>query len=208
MVSQSVANTLIGWYSSKKQVRPKTHRWLHHCHKIVGTAIYRNGLLDCSLCESHSKITNGTATYICQCTSKYPQLSCTNFAFLDLYRAVDQASARAYHYTRPWWRRNVGFSLPQRPFTSFLFDIGFSLGGREAAMALNLLAISVKLGLSDDSDAQHRSIKDFHSGSHVSGTGGRSVLLTIPPANRKVTQLWNIKQVICFRKNQANYFID
>lgn len=45
----------------------------------------------------------------------------------------------------------------------------------------NWLAISVKLGLSDGSADQHLSIKDLHSGSHDSGTGGLSVLLTIPP---------------------------
>jgi hypothetical protein len=40
---------------------------------------------------------------------------------------------------------------------------------------------SVKLGRSDGSVAQHCSISALHSRSHVSGTGGRRVLLTMPP---------------------------
>lgn len=43
------------------------------------------------------------------------------------------------------------------------------------------LAMSVKLGLSTGSADQHLSIKDLQPGSHDSGTGGLSVLLTIPP---------------------------
>jgi hypothetical protein len=41
--------------------------------------------------------------------------------------------------------------------------------------------MSVKLGLSDGSEAQHLSINTHHSGSHDSGIEGRKVLLTIPP---------------------------
>lgn len=48
-------------------------------------------------------------------------------------------------------------------------------------MARNWFAIAVKLGLSEGSADQHRSISDLHSGSHDSGTEGRKVLLTIPP---------------------------
>ena len=48
-------------------------------------------------------------------------------------------------------------------------------------MARSSSAISVKLGLSDGSDDQHLSISDLHSGSQDSGTGGRKVLLKIPP---------------------------
>src|SRR4051812_26530904 len=55
--------------------------------------------------------------------------------------------------------------------------------GRAAAIERNLVAISVKLGLSNGSADQHCSINDVHSGSHNSGTGGRKVLLTIPPVD-------------------------
>lgn len=50
-----------------------------------------------------------------------------------------------------------------------------------AAIDRNSFAISVKLGLSDGSADQHLSIIDLHSRSQDSGTGGRNVLLTIPP---------------------------
>jgi hypothetical protein len=55
------------------------------------------------------------------------------------------------------------------------------LEGIFAAIARNSFAISVKFGLSDGSADQHLSINDLQSGSQVSGTGGRKVLLTIPP---------------------------
>lgn len=55
------------------------------------------------------------------------------------------------------------------------------LGEILAAIERNSLAISVKVGLSDGSDDQHLSINNVHSGSQDSGTGGRKVLLTIPP---------------------------
>lgn len=48
-------------------------------------------------------------------------------------------------------------------------------------MDRNSFAISVKHGLSDGSDDQHLSMSDLQSGLHESGTGGRNVLLTIPP---------------------------
>ena len=48
-------------------------------------------------------------------------------------------------------------------------------------MARRLLPISVKLGLSDGSADQHCSINALHWESQDSGTGGRSVLFTIPP---------------------------
>ncbi|KAK6927729.1 CAP domain [Dillenia turbinata] len=53
--------------------------------------------------------------------------------------------------------------------------------GTLPAIALNWLAISVKLGLSEGSEDQHHSINDFHSGSQDYAVGGRNVLLTIPP---------------------------
>lgn len=56
------------------------------------------------------------------------------------------------------------------------------LGGILDCITRSSLAISVKLGLSDGSADQHRSMSDFQSESQDSGTGGRSVLLTIPPA--------------------------
>ena len=43
------------------------------------------------------------------------------------------------------------------------------------------LAISVKDGLAAGSGAQHCSISLLHSGSQELGTGGLSVLLTMPP---------------------------
>lgn len=61
-------------------------------------------------------------------------------------------------------------------------------------MERNLLAISVKLGLSDGSVDQHCSINDLHSGSQYSGTCGRSLLLTIPPLEKKHNK--NIEKVI------------
>ena len=45
--------------------------------------------------------------------------------------------------------------------------------------------ISENDGLSDGSEDQQLSIKDFHSGSHHVGIWGRNVLLTIPPKNQK-----------------------
>jgi hypothetical protein len=62
-----------------------------------------------------------------------------------------------------------------------VYFCGCALVG-EAAMARRLLPISVKLGLSDGSADQHCSINALHWGSQDSGTGGRSVLFTIPPA--------------------------
>lgn len=62
--------------------------------------------------------------------------------------------------------------------------------GSEAAIARNLLAISVKLGLCEGSVAQHCSINDLHSASQDSGTGGRSVSFRIPPVER--THIWAI----------------
>ena len=49
------------------------------------------------------------------------------------------------------------------------------------AIERNLLAISVKVGLSNGSAAQHLSIRDLQSGSQFSGTGGLNVLLIMPP---------------------------
>lgn len=63
------------------------------------------------------------------------------------------------------------------------------LGGILAAIERNSFAISVKFGLSDGSDDQHLSINDLHSGSHDSGMGGRSVLLTIPPELQNSRQM-------------------
>jgi hypothetical protein len=45
-------------------------------------------------------------------------------------------------------------------------------------------AISVKAGRCAGSGAQHCSISRLHSGSHDAGTGGLSVLFTIPPATK------------------------
>lgn len=56
------------------------------------------------------------------------------------------------------------------------------LGGILDCITRSSLAISVKLGLSDGSADQHLSMSDFQSRSQDSGTGGRKVLLTIPPA--------------------------
>lgn len=67
---------------------------------------------------------------------------------------------------------------------SFLLSLFYGIcpfGWIFAAIDRNSFAISVKLGLSGSSDDQHLSINDLHSGSQPSGTGGRSVLLTIPP---------------------------
>lgn len=52
-------------------------------------------------------------------------------------------------------------------------------------MERNLPAISVKVGRSDGSVDQHCSISDLHSGSQESGTAGRRVLLTMPPAKSR-----------------------
>jgi len=43
-------------------------------------------------------------------------------------------------------------------------------------------AISVKAGRCAGSGAQHCSMSLLHSGSHEAGTGGLSVLFTMPPA--------------------------
>ena len=51
-----------------------------------------------------------------------------------------------------------------------------------AAMFLSFWDISENEGLSAGSEAQHFSIKAFHSGSHHDGIFGRNVLFTIPPA--------------------------
>jgi hypothetical protein len=48
-------------------------------------------------------------------------------------------------------------------------------------MARRFVPTSVKLGLAEGSADQHCSISDLHWGSQDSGTGGRSVLFTIPP---------------------------
>ena len=61
---------------------------------------------------------------------------------------------------------------------------GCSFGGTLEVMVRNWFATSVKLGLSDGSALQHLSINILHSGSHDSGTAGRSVLLTIPPETK------------------------
>lgn len=52
-------------------------------------------------------------------------------------------------------------------------------------MARSRPAISVKLGRSDGSADQHCSINNLQSGSEFSGMGGRNVLLTIPPIDKK-----------------------
>jgi hypothetical protein len=52
-------------------------------------------------------------------------------------------------------------------------------------MFLSFREISENDGLSDGSEAQQLSIKDFHSGSHHVGIWGRNVLFTIPPTNQK-----------------------
>ena len=49
-------------------------------------------------------------------------------------------------------------------------------------MARSLPAISVKAGRCAGSGAQHCSMSLLHSGSHDAGTGGLSVLFTMPPA--------------------------
>ena len=48
-------------------------------------------------------------------------------------------------------------------------------------MFLSFWDISENEGLSAGSEAQHFSIKAFHSGSHHDGNFGRNVLFTIPP---------------------------
>lgn len=63
-----------------------------------------------------------------------------------------------------------------------------------ASIARNLLAISGNVGLTDGSADQQVSIKDFHAGSHHFGTGGRNVLLTIPPRFcQKFSDVWKSK---------------
>jgi hypothetical protein len=56
-------------------------------------------------------------------------------------------------------------------------------------MERSLFAISVKLGRSDGSVDQHCSISDLHSGSQESGTCGRRVLLTMPPAYKRTVYI-------------------
>lgn len=51
-------------------------------------------------------------------------------------------------------------------------------------MARSLPAISVNAGRCAGSGAQHCSMSLLHSGSHDAGTGGLSVLFTMPPAKR------------------------
>jgi hypothetical protein len=54
-------------------------------------------------------------------------------------------------------------------------------------MLRSLFVISVNDGLASGSEAQHSSINFLHPVSQCSGTGGLSVLLTIPPSFRNST---------------------
>lgn len=76
-----------------------------------------------------------------------------------------------------------------------------------ADMDLSSLAISVKLGLSDGSEDQHLSISDLQSGSQVSGSGGLSVLLTIPPeinlCKYPSVSRWNQQKIITWIQLQS-----
>jgi len=78
----------------------------------------------------------------------------------------------------PWLRRRQ--AAERHGMNHSVYFCGCALVG-EAAMARRLLPISVKLGLSDGSADQHCSINALHWESQDSGTGGRSVLFTIPP---------------------------
>lgn len=82
--------------------------------------------------------------------------------------------------------------------------------GRAAAIDLSLSAISVKLGLSAGSADQHLSIRALHSDSQDSSTGGRNVLLTIPPVEQN-SLIDHITMILCcnieYYRNEPIFYI-